>query len=108
LHSYNYSLIQCPPGSNISEILEIGLENSNQPNENSCPTYNLDTMDGIHLELDPECTWKWKRRDATNQMLKQDIEYDFYNQSIIDQRLYGIKSNGYNSDGGTYADEFYD
>ena len=66
LQTFNHSMLKCPPGSKISEILEIGLEDLSSGNNNACPPYNYDTISGIKLDLDPTCTWKWKRRHSRN------------------------------------------
>ena len=47
-------------GTNISEIVEIGLSKVNK-DVNVCPIINYDTKDGIKLDLDEECSWKWDK-----------------------------------------------
>ena len=45
-------------GTNISEIVELGLSKVAE-DVNVCPNINYDSKNGIKLDLDPECTWKW-------------------------------------------------
>lgn len=34
---------------------------------NTCPNVNVNTdVGGIHLELDPECSWTWEARERAN------------------------------------------
>jgi hypothetical protein len=61
LQTFNYSKLECKPGSMMSEILEIGLEYKETNVNNICPPYNYNTVDGIYLDLDYECDWKWNR-----------------------------------------------
>lgn len=63
-------ILQCPGGSNVTELLELGLARTDYTTNqtyiqtnNTCPNVNFNTgYDGIHLELDPDCSWYWSNR----------------------------------------------
>jgi len=54
-------MIQCPGGSNMTELLEIGVQRFDE-NNNMCPNVMHDTYNGIKLDLEPGCSWKWDPR----------------------------------------------
>jgi hypothetical protein len=69
------------------------VEGTLSATNNTCPNVNKNTdYDGIHLELDPECSWTWdprervetttskkiKRKDSTqNQLMREITRRDF-------------------------------
>ena len=83
LNVYDYQLIQCPGGSRITELLELGVQKINEPNNNVCPLVLKDGVAGIDLDLDPECSWKWKPRDERAPTAAQKID------KTKSQRKYG-------------------
>ena len=64
--------VYCPMGTNISEIVQMGLSKVKQ-DVNVCPIINYDTEDGIKLDLDEECSWNWENRSQS-----EGVGHPFY------------------------------
>ena len=71
-------------GTNISEIVEIGLSKVNK-DVNVCPIINYDTKDGIKLDLDEECSWKWDKMNHIDHKVNEhgDQFYKHFHKECI-------------------------
>ena len=70
---YSDIYLQCPGGTNMTDITQFGLKDIN--GNSTCPIVNLNST-GINLQVEDGCNWNWERNPIGNARTGLPIKND--------------------------------